>query len=149
MLAGLPQYPRIRRGGLRSRLFNSVSRLIRSSGLRFRSTNTVLQRSHHESLDIVTTCLSRPHNRHSCGAVSISPFTPAYLLSYFNDHFCRGQKFHSIPTALLPSTSSPNFAEYRPSKTPESQIPFLATIHIRALHFASRYREQRLRRVKD
>lgn len=48
MLVELLHYLRMRGDGLGSRLVNSVSLWIRLAGLRFHSTNTVLQRSRHD-----------------------------------------------------------------------------------------------------
>ena len=49
LLVELLQYLRMRRDGLGSRRVNSVSLWIRFAGLRYHSTNTVLQRSRHDN----------------------------------------------------------------------------------------------------
>ena len=60
MLGELLRFLKVRRGGLRSRMANSVSLRIRSDGLMFHSTDIVLQRSRRDIL-----CGSHSHGSRS------------------------------------------------------------------------------------
>ena len=59
MLVELLQSLKIREDGLRCKRVNSVSRRIPLTGLRFRSTNTILQRSRHDIAYRQYNCRSR------------------------------------------------------------------------------------------